>query len=1051
MNQCLILLFNKNQNSKQRSKQNSNTNTSHMVRKQSIQKKIRRKGLNLFMLIVLSISFVGYAQNTIEVKGKVVGAADNLAIPGVSVLIQGTSRGTSTDFDGNYSINAEIGDVLTFSYLGLKDQSVTVTGASLNVSLEEDAESLDEIIVVGYGTVSKKVLTGAVDRIDTEDIQQFVTSDIASRLQGQIAGVSVSSSSGEPGEQANILIRGITSLQGNNAPLFVVNGIPQIGDPGLSPNEIETIDVLKDGASTAVYGSRGAAGVILITTKKGVAGSMKVNFDLNNGFQFLGDGTPLMNTEDQLFYELDTFEYFNGFRPTTNNTPEWLNNDNEFDDFVLVDNAEIKTYNLNISGGSDKFTYNASGQLFDQDGSLINSNFKRYNGRITTTYVTDNWKIDASVAITHEKRRRSSTGLIVTASRYRPYFPEIDPDAEVAIINNSGGTRTPAIALGQALKRKDDSNTDRTNINLGIKRKLGEHLDFTTNLGSSITNDFRNIFVPRFDLFNVETGISENDPTRSGVTTSSGRTTKFSWDAGLIYNKKFGNHDVTLQTVGTLEEDNNKQFTASIEGITSNAIDVLNGGTINENVSSGFDYTTKRVGTLARLQYNYKEKYILQALVRYDGSSRFGEDFRWGTFPSVSAAWNISSESFWEPLEETVNNFKLRLSYAEVGYDGFRDFEFAKTIAQFADYVFDVNDNNFDVGSAIRAYANADVKWETSISKNIGIDLGLFNNKLSFTLDYYQTEKEDMLFPVTLPGSAGAIDNPNLFLNVGNMTNEGFEITTNYRTKIGASNLTIGGTFTTFKNEVTKVVSNSVVFFNDSNNINSNTVIARGFEAGAFFLFETDGTIKTQEELEAYRQLPSRSDAQLGDLKYVDTNGDGNITNEDRIYKGSGLADFEYGLNLNWDYKNFDVSMNWFGTVGAEILNGNKAATYSFQRHQDLVNQWTPDNPTSDIPSFRGNNGEHPNYDFNTDYWLESGDYLRLKQITVGFSLPKEPLESVALSKLRLYLTAQNPLTFTGYDGYDPEIGGNSVENRGIDSSRYPISSTYSLGLQIAF
>jgi len=1027
-----------------------------MKNTQSTKKAISARRMAPLILLFLSMSFSGFAQNITEVKGKVTSADDGLPIPGVSVVIKGTTTGAATDFDGNYSIKAKNGDVLEFTYLGLQTKTVIVTSAIINIAMEEDAESLEEVVVVGYGTVKKKEITGAVNRVNVEDIEQFVTSDIASRLQGQIAGVSVSASSGEPGEAANIQIRGITSLSGTNTPLFVVNGIPQIGDPGLASNEIETIDVLKDAASTAVYGSRGAAGVILITTKSGKAGVMNVDFDTTVGFQYLGEGTPLMNTKDQLFYDINTFNYFGGFVPVTDNNPEWLNNDNEFDDYVLVDAAEVKTYNLNVSGGTDKLSYSASGGLFDQDGSLVNSKFKRYNGRISTVYTTDNWKINASVATSNENRRRSSTGLIVTASRYRPYYPEIDPDSDVAIVNSSGGTRTPAVALGQALKRKDDSTRDRTNISLGIRYKITDDLDLITNVGSSITNDFRNIFRPKFDLFNVDDGETETDPTRSGVTTSASRTTKFSWDGGLSYKKQLGKHNISIQGVVTLEEDNNKAFFASIEGITNNSISVLNGGTINENVGSGFDYTTKRVGTLGRIQYNYDGKYILSALARYDGSSRFGREYRWGTFPSVAAAWNVSSEPFWKPLRKVINKFKIRLSHGEVGNDSFDDYEFASTIAPFADYVFDEGDGAVDFGSAIRSYANRDVKWETSVSNNIGVDISFFRNKLNLTVDYYNTKKEDMLFPITLPGSAGAYYDPNLILNVGNMTNKGLEIAANYRASIGRSKLRIGATFTNNDNEITKVASDGIIFNSNSALIGGDassavTVLAKGYEAGAFFLYETNGTIQNQEQLDAYRQFPSRANANFGDLIYLDTNGDGNITNEDRTYHGSGLADYEFGFNFNWEIGRFDFSMNWFGTVGSEILNGNKAAAYSWQRHQDLVNQWTPNNPTSNTPSFRGSSKDHPNYAGTTDYWIENGDYLRLKQMTLGFSLPENTCEDIGLNRLRIYVTAQNPLTITSYDGYDPEIGGNNVARRGIDQSRYPVSAIYSLGVKIAF
>jgi len=1018
--------------------------------KQSINKKPNLRYRTFLLLLGLLLSSLGFAQQT-QVTGVVIEAENGMPIPGVTVIVQNTTNGTSTDFDGNYTISTKVGDVLVFSYIGKLSTTVIVSGSKHDVAMEDDVEELEAVVVVGYGTVKKIEVTGAVNRVESGDIEQFISSDVASRLQGQIAGVSVSSSSGEPGEAANIQIRGITSLAGSNTPLYVVNGIPQIGDPGLASNEIETIDVLKDAASTAVYGSRGAAGVILITTKSGKDGVLKVDFDYTYGIQVLGQGSPLMNTEDQVFYEIAT-SLNTGIGVPINNNPEWINNDTDFDTYVLNQDAEVKTYNLNVSGGTDKLSYSAVGSLFDQDGSLINSNFKRYNGRISTTYKAGNWKIDGSIATTTDKRQRASNGLIQSAIRFKPYFPALDVGSSVASTNGVGGVTTPVTNLLRALGQIDIGNRDRTNINLGIKRSLSSDLDFITNVGSSITNDVRNIFKPNFLIFNVDDNTSESDPTRSGVDAISTRTTKFSWDAGLSYNKQLGDHKIGFQAVVTLEEDNNKTFSASIQGIDDNNITVLNGGTINENVSSGFNYTTKRVGTLGRLQYNYKSKYIISVLARYDGSSRFGRKFRWGTFPSIAAAWNVSREPFWKPLKKTINKFKIRLSRGEVGNDNFDDYGFASVVEPFADYIFDEDDASVDFGSAIRAYANADVKWETSVSNNIGVDLSFFRSKLNLTVDYYDTQKEDMLFPVTLPGSAGAYDESEVTFNVGNMRNSGLELGANYKMSIGKSEFRFGGTFTANNNEITKVASDNIIF-NSRSNIQGRpiTAIAKGFEAGAFFLFETNGTIKTQEQLDAYRQFPSRESANLGDLIYVDTNEDGIISSLDRTYQGSGLADFEFGLNFNWEMNGFDFSMNWFGTAGSEIYNANKNVAYGFQRHQDLVGQWTAENPTSNTPSFRGRSDAHPNYAPETDYWIENGDYLRLKQITLGYTIPKYTSDKIGLNTLRFYLTAQNPITITNYEGFDPEIGGNNVATKGIDSSRYPISSIYSLGLKVSF
>ncbi|MDO7173169.1 SusC/RagA family TonB-linked outer membrane protein [Mariniflexile sp. AS56] len=1005
-----------------------------------------------------------HAQNS-EITGVVTGVDDGMPIPGATVLKVGAKTGAVTNFDGEYSINAKIGDVLQFSYLGMVPQTVIVTQAKLNVKLQSDLQDLDEVVVVGYGTVKKKEITGAVAQLKNDDIEQFVTSDLASSMQGQIAGVSISASSGEPGEASDIQIRGITSLSGSNTPLFVVNGIPQIGDPGLSSNEIETIDVLKDAASTAVYGARGAAGVILITTKQGVAGQMKVDFNYTFGLQTLGDGTPLMNTRDNLFYETNRNEHSNvSFVPLIERYPEWINNDNTFDDYVLNRNAEVKTYNLIVSGGADKITYSIVAGLFDQDGSIINSNFKRYNGRASTTYTTDNWNIEGSLAFTLENRKRSSEGLIVLASRYRPYFPLIDPSEDQSDIIDNGGIRTPSVALNEALRRQDNSNSDRINASLKLDRKLSESLNFITRVGTSISNDLRKLFRPAFVLYDIEQDITEVDNTRNGVANISSRTTKFSWDASLNFKKQFGDHNLAATGIIALEEDSYEAFDASIQGVTNNNIFVLDIGSVNPAVNSGFNpilpsntdnYNKKTVGTLARLQYNYKGRYLLSGLVRYDGSSRFGKEYRWGTFPSVSAAWNISDEPFWKPIKSTVNNFKLRLSHGTVGNDSFSDYEFASTISnQFSNYLFDENDAEESFGAAILSYANSNVKWETSVSNNVGLDISFLKNKFRVTADYYITKKRDMLFPITLPGSAGAIYDNQLTLNVGDMENKGAELAINYRANIGKSKLSIGTTFTTNENKITRIQEGVGFIPNQGRLVNGDnyiTALVQGYEAGAFWLYETNGVVQTDEQLAAYTALENRETAQKGDLMYVDTNDDGKITDADRSYKGSGLPDFEYGLNLNWNIGSFDLSMNWFGTVGSEILNGNKADTYNFERHQDLVNMWTPNNPTSQIPLFRGAGNDHPNYSGTTDFWLENGDYLRLKQITLGYSLPKDTMSNLGVTNFRLFLSAQNALTFTKYSGYDPEIGGGNVARRGIDSSRYPIAALYSLGFKIDF
>ncbi|MCL7762976.1 TonB-dependent receptor [Polaribacter sp. Z014] len=1032
---------------------------------------LKNKILAYSFLSLFAMLFCNFDANAqkITVKGLVMDSADNSPIPGASVLVKGTSRGTTTDFDGNYSISAEIGETLVFSYLGMDKRNVKVLKPKHNVKMTSNSEELEEIVVIGYGAVKKKELTGSVARVKAEAIESFVTPDLGSALQGQIAGVNITSNSGAPGESSSIQIRGITSLSGGNTPLFVVDGIPQSGDPGLSTNEIESIDILKDAASTAVYGTRGAAGVILITTKQGKAGVSKVSFNYSSGVQVLGDGISLMNTEEQFFYETQKKLNF----PAANFNPgpsksEWLNNDTDFNSLILNNAAESKSYSLNLSGGSKGFSYNVVGGLLDIDGALINSGFKRYNGRASAAYTSDNWKINSSIAFTIEDRNVTSNNLITTTMRYKPWFPEVETGATTFYSEEgSSGVTTPINNYATAALRKDRRKTDKINSSLSLTRKLTEDLNFITRLGANVTNYGQNTFSPKFELIDLETGSVTVDPNLSGVSAQSSRQTLLSWDGSFNYKKKFGHHTISALASVASEKRTYEVFTAQKLGVADNSVEVLDGAQLfPEAISGGNNYTGTTLSLIGRLQYNYKGKYLVSALVRRDGSSQFGSSNRWANFPSVSAAWNVSSENFWKPIKGTVNNLKLRLSRGTVGNDNFDRYSFQSGISQLRDYIFDEDDNSVTFGSAVVAYANQDVQWETSISKNIGIDLGFFKNKLTVTADYYVTNKEDMLFSVTLPGSAGVVsysDSDEVVLNIGNMTNKGLEIAANYKYNIGENNLTFSGTFTRNRNEVTKMAPGVTRVNNGSGYLLQSpvTVLEIGREVGAFYLHETQGTIKNDEELAAYRLLvPS---AELGDLKYtdqltVDTNndgvadkGDGVITDADRVYSGSGLPDFEYGFNFGWRYKGFDFGMNWYGTVGAELMNGNKADAYGRGRHTDLINMWTPDNSTSNIPFHRDRALLHPNYNGNTDLWLEDGDYLRLKLVTLGYTFPKELSEKMGLNSLRVFLSGQNLLTITDYTGFDPEVNGGNVVRRGLDVSRYPVAALYSLGVKVDF
>lgn len=1030
-------------------------------------------------LIALICSFSinsAYAQSK-TLKGQVTGNGEPLA--GATVIVVGTSNGAITDFDGNYEIKAAPGNKLQFSYLGYVDKIITLGDqTSLNVSLQEDLSTLDEVVVVGYGTQKKKELTGAVAQVKSEDIQNVATSDLGSALQGQIAGVSVTSSSGEPGAEANVQIRGLTSIFGANTPLYVVDGIPFEGDPRLSIEEIETVDVLKDAASTAIYGTRGAAGVILITTKKGKVGQMKVAINSYYGIQSITSGTPIMETEDRFYREfLTSFaqqgRVYGNTWTIIERARHQLANNNNLTPIIENDNAPIQNHSLRVSGGKDGLTYNITGNFFNQDGSIIKSKLDRFNVRANTSYSKGKWDINTGISFRIDEREYAPWGLTKDIIRFAAYQTIVDPSVIETDEAGDGSQAQNLSYLARRMLQTDNSEDDYFDGALSLTYNFNKDLKLQTRVSISRNNQTRIRINPKFVAYDWE---GDEIPTeRSVIYNESSLSKKSTIENILTFNKSFGNHNFKFTGVYSAEKYSYSQFWAQKFDIFNNDVTVLNGALLDPNAGNGRnrwtqDRTNTLIGMLGRLQYNYKGKYLFSASVRRDGSSRFRLD-PWGVFPSFSAGWNVSDEDFWLPLKSTVSSFKIRASHGTTGNQGIGDYSFQPTIILENDYVLgNGSDQNLQSGAIQQGFANEGVKWETSQSTNFGYDLAFFNNKLTFSSDVYRTNKKDMLFSVLLPPTVGGGtgQDAEVVLNVGDMVNEGIEMAANYRHK-GKWSWNARLTYTKNENTITKMSdTNKLIYFDDStisgqnNDQDAVSVLKEGLEAGAFMLIKTDGVIQTDEELAEYLAEFPDSGARLGDLRMVDaltvdTNGDGIpdagdgvIDINDRQYSGSGTPEFEMGFNFNTWYKGVDFSMQWYAAVGGEVMNGNKAFAYQFGNHQDLVHMWSPQNPTSQVPVFRGS-ATHDNVRGRTDYWLEDGTFARLRNITLGYSIPKRKLEKIGLSKLRFYVTGQNVLTITKYDGFDPEVGNNGLSTRGIDKGTYPISRQIRAGLQLEF
>ncbi|EDM36269.1 putative outer membrane protein [Pedobacter sp. BAL39] len=1018
------------------------------------------KKLLLFTFFLLFCAEL-IAQN-ITVTGKV---SDNKGgvLPGVSIKIKGTSVGTTTNNAGEYVIRgASPNQILSFSYLGFQVKEVAVKEGALNVILESSSEKLDEVVVIGYGTQKKKEVTGAVGRVTNSVLSQSATADLGTALQGQVPGVTVQASSGRPGAVSNIQIRGLSSVTGRNEPLFVVDGIPYNADPQLSVNEIESVDILKDAASAAIYGTRGAGGVILITTKKGKSGKMKVDVDSYVGTQKITSGIPVMNFDESIYAMFINAYHFNGtpigdtWTPLEENRYYFTNN-TKMSDVIERDNSPMQNHSLSVSGGKQDLTYNVSANYIKQSGMIINSGFDRFNVRANTSIREGKWNINTGIGLRLDKQEYEPWQILLDAYKYQPYQPLIDPDQEeVSNGGIPGSNETINLSyLSSQLKTKDKRNGNHTNFNLQVDYDLVESVKLTTRFGGSYTDNTRIRVNPLFKAYD-NLGNLIPMAQRSGVYNSSDKSSSLAWENSANYSKRFGDHQLKVLGLFSVERYQYTSFFAQKFDLINNNVVVLNGATADPNAGSGTDWdqdrTNSLIGMLARVQYDYKGRYLLSVSARRDGSSRFSKDYRWGTFPSVSAGWNVSDEQFWKPVANVINTLKIRASYGTTGNQNFQDYSNAAAITIGKDYVFGPEtSDHLTLGAIQTAFANKNVKWETTAQSNVGFDLTFLNNKLTFTGDLYNTDKRDMLFPLLVPSSTGTGQNSTVILNVGNMNNKGVELAANYAHD-GTFSWKFGVNFARNVNKITKMSgANKIAYMNGGTAVDgiSNpdrlTVIKEGYEAGAFFLMPTNGVIKTEEQLLTYKKLVPT--AKLGDLQYIDSNNDNKLTDDDRVYYGSGAPEYVIGSNISCAYKGFDLAMQWYGSFGNEVVNSSRIYAYLGGTHRDLVYQWSPRNPDSNIPANRG--GSHDNYRGYSDYWIENGSYIRLRNISLGYKFSPKLIRFA--SNLRVYVAAQNPITITKYKGFDPEVGNDGLESRGIDKGNYPIGAIYRAGVQVNF
>ncbi len=1009
-----------------------------------------------------------YSQNgRVQISGSVVSEA-NEALPGVNVLFKGSSQGTVTNANGSYTIDApNANGTLVFSYIGYATKEIPIANQRvINVTLLADTKALTEVVVVGYGTQKRSDLTGAISSISAQEIKSTPVTSVDQSLQGRAAGVQVTQTSGQPGGATTIRIRGGNSITGGNEPLYVIDGVPiynsntELGAGAvrgaalnalstINPNDIESIEILKDASATAIYGSRGANGVVLITTKRGKSGQSNIDFEAYVGQQQVGKKLDLL---DATQYAILANEANVNAGRAPRYTEEQIQSFGKGTDWQdqIFRRAPVQNYQLTFSGGDDKTQYAVSGNYFRQDGIILNSNFERAAFRVNLDRkVTGKLKIGnsltisnsrANIVITDGSRGQAGNNLesaVYAAQIFNPTSPVYNPDGSYVAQNPN----IPIVSNPVAIAKEIDNNNRVIRLlgNVFANYTLLEGLDLRVSYGWDINLSKENFYDPR--------------TTRSGLenrgTSTIGNAQNRMWinENILSYNRTFAEKHSLNAVLGFTMQQSSREFSTATTRNFSN--DLLGYNSLGAGSTPGFPASgASRWGLLsylARVNYSISNKYLFTLTGRVDGSSRFGENNKYGFFPSASVAWRLSEENFVQNLG-VFSDLKLRTSYGLTGNQEIGQYQSLAAISSSV-YVFNGTPNT---GFATSRLANPALRWETTRQFDVGLDAGFLQNRLSLTADYYYKRTNDLLLNVEIPWTTGFTSG---LQNLGSVQNQGLELaiqTVNVDKKF---RWTTSGNIAFNRN---KVLSLGAV-----NQINSGgrdthipvpyTGILRvGEPIGLFYGYVKEGLFQLGDDIAGSAQ----KNAKPGDTKYRDLNGDG-VINEtgDRTIIGRAQPDFIYGLTNTFSYAGLDLSVFLQGSHGNDILNLTLVELdlpYGLVNTSTrLLNRWTPDNPTNDIPRANADQGRPP----LSSAHVEDGSFLRFRTVTLGYNFPDRWLEKVKVRKARLYVSGQNLFTLTNYSGYDPEVSRFGQDNlaTGVDLAGFPIAKSYLVGLQLGF
>lgn len=970
-------------------------------------------------------------------------------IIGANIRIKGTTTGTITDIDGNFSIKAEPQSVIEVSYIGYLTQETVINNQkSIRFLLKEDTKTLDEVVVIGYGVQKKADLTGSVANINTEKLNTQSNANIGQALQGKIAGVDIVSQGGAPGSGTRIMVRGIGTLN-NASPLYIVDGMYMNSIDHINPNDIASIDVLKDASSAAIYGSRAANGVIIVTTKEGsnTEGKPIIDLSVNLGISTASKFLDMLDAKG--WAEVTTIARQAIGKPALDMATDLANKpDNDWQD-IMFRPALMQNYNLSVKGGGKYSTYYTGLGYFNQDGIVKGTNYQRYNIQSKNDYKRGIFSAGTNLIISfsHDKplHQELRGGMIGTILQSVPTLEKYDDTRE----GGYGGTYGDVVNIPHPLAIIDDNIMDRYNENVKIfanlyaQIELFKGLKYKLNLTPDFSFERYKNYLNKYDF-----GLATNSITQ--LTERQRRRRNILVENLLTFDRTFGEHKISALAGYTYQDSRFRHIQAYGEGLPQ-GLEEIDAATTNRS-NEGNSWRSVLTSILGRVFYSYQNKYLFTATIRRDGSSKFGKNNRYGYFPSFSLGWNVAEEKFMENVH-WLDQLKLRGGYGVLGNQEIDNYQYSSTITTGINYP----DGNGGLlqGAFPKNFANPDIKWEETAMTNVGIDFMAFNNRLSLTADYYVKNTKDILLTVPIPISSGGANDP--IRNAGKIRNNGFEFNLGWMDQPNPDisyGINLIGSFN--KNKVIAMGSKSGSIKGGSTNQNITTSETKaGYPIGGYWLISTAGYFNSQEEVDAYAKDGKKIQpaAEPGDIKFVDANNDGVINDDDRVFQGSPFPDFTFALNGNMRYKNFDLSIGLQGVLGNKIYNATRQTLEDVTKGSNFLasclDYWTPENKNASHPRLTWDDPNR-NTRAESDRYLENGSYLRLRSVQLGYTFPQTWFKG-AIQHARVYINAENLFTITSYSGYSPDVNADNANYRGFDNFIYPTNRTFMLGLNVTF